>query len=131
MVLCRHHKSCVILNRMVQQICLDMSFGALSDATRRGILEQLAWADASISTLAEKFQMTLTGMKKHISVLERAGLVVTKKVGRVRTCRLGPMALEDEMTWIQSYRDLWSARFNELDSVLVALNNQMGAHDGA
>ena len=116
---------------MVQQFYLDMSFGALSDATRRGILEQLAWADASISTLAEKFQMTLTGMKKHISVLERAGLVVTKKVGRVRTCRLGPMALEDEMTWIQSYRDLWSARFNELDSVLVALNNQMGAHDGA
>ena len=68
---------------------LDASFAALSDATRRGVLEQLGRADASITELAEKFHMTLTGMKKHVGVLEQAGLVTTEKVGRVRTCKLG------------------------------------------
>lgn len=74
---------------------LDASFSALSDATRRGVLEQLGRGDASITDLAERFQMTLTGMKKHVGVLERAGLVTTEKVGRVRTCRLGPGRLEE------------------------------------
>src|SRR5512142_1282487 len=90
---------------------LDASFSALSDATRRGVLEQLGRADASITELAEKFHMTLTGMKKHVSVLEQAGLVATEKVGRVRTCRLGLRRLEEEAAWIEKYRQLWSARF--------------------
>jgi DNA-binding transcriptional ArsR family regulator len=100
------------------QTQFDASFGALSDATRRGILEQLARADASITDLAEKFHLTLTGMKKHVGVLERAGLVTTEKVGRVRTCRLGMRRLEDEATWIERYRQLWDARFDELDTVI-------------
>src|SRR6187431_3720205 len=102
---------------MVQyfQSHFDASFGALSDATRRGVLEQLGRSDASITTLAEKFHMTLTGMKKHVGVLEQAGLVTTEKAGRVRTCKLGPRRLEDEAAWIESYRQLWNARFDELD----------------
>jgi DNA-binding transcriptional ArsR family regulator len=105
---------------MVQysQARFDASFGALSDATRRGILEQLGRADASITALAEKFQMTLTGMKKHVRVLEQAGLVSTEKVGRVRTCKLGVRGLEEEAALIESYRQLWAARFDELDIVL-------------
>src|SRR2546428_8476436 len=79
---------------------LDTSFAALSDATRRGVLEQLGRDDASITDLAEKFHMTLTGMKKHVGVLEQAGLVTTKKIGRVRTCHLGPRRLEGETGWL-------------------------------
>src|SRR5882762_6722994 len=88
---------------------LDASFAALSDATRRGVLDQLGRADASITDLAEKFHMTLTGMKKHVSVLEQAGLVTTEKVGRVRTCKLGPRRLAEEMAWIEEYRQLKDA----------------------
>src|SRR5213082_284815 len=94
---------------------LDASFAALSDITRRGVLEQLGRADASITDLAEKFDMTLTGMKKHVGVLEMAGLVTTQKVGRVRTCRLGLRRLEEEAAWIEAYRQLWAARFDTLD----------------
>src|SRR5438094_4905418 len=93
----------------------DASFAALSDATRRGVLEQLGHADASITHLAEKFHMTLTGMKKHVGVLEQAGLVRTEKIGRVRTCRLGPRRLQEETAWLARYRQLWKARFDELD----------------
>jgi DNA-binding transcriptional ArsR family regulator len=103
---------------------LDASFGALADATRRGVLEQLGRADASITDLAEKFHMTLTGMKKHVRVLEQVGLVTTEKVGRVRTCRLGPRRLEDETAWIESYRQLWDARFDELDNVVEELKRK-------
>lgn len=99
----------------------DASFGALSDATRRGVLEQLGRADASITALAERFDMTLTGMKKHVGVLEQAGLVTTEKVGRVRTCRLGLRGLQEEAAWIERYRLLWSARFDELDKVVEEL----------
>jgi DNA-binding transcriptional ArsR family regulator len=99
----------------------DAAFAALSDATRRGVLEQLGSADASITDLAEKFQMTLTGMKKHVGVLEQAGLVTTEKVGRVRTCRLGLRRLEEEAAWIEKYRQLWDARFDELDEVVKEL----------
>src|SRR6201988_2616655 len=99
----------------------DASFAALSDVTRRGVLEQLGRADASITELAEKFRMTLTGMKKHVSVLEQAGLVTTEKVGRVRTCKLGPRRLEEEAAWIERYRQLWVARFDELDKVVAEL----------
>lgn len=99
----------------------DASFGALSDATRRGVLEQLGRADASITTLAERFHMTLTGMKKHVGVLEQAGLVTTEKVGRIRTCRLGLRGLQEEAAWIERHRQLWSARFDELDNVVEEL----------
>ena len=100
---------------------LDASFAALSDATRRGVLEQLGRADASITELAAKFHMTLTGMKKHVGVLEQAGLVTTEKVGRVRTCKLGLRGLEKEAAWIERYRQLWAARFDELDRVIEEL----------
>src|SRR5215213_1266544 len=103
---------------------LDASFAALSDATRRGVLEQLGRADASITDLAETFRMTLTGMKKHVGVLEQAGLVTTKKIGRVRTCRLGPRRLEEETAWIERYRQLWAARFDELDEVIEELKRK-------
>jgi DNA-binding transcriptional ArsR family regulator len=103
---------------------LDASFAALSDATRRGVLEQLGRADASITELAEKFHMTLTGMKKHVGVLERAGLVATKKVGRVRTCKLGPSHLSAATAWIDGYRQLWSSRFDELDKVIEELKRK-------
>jgi DNA-binding transcriptional ArsR family regulator len=102
----------------------DSSFSALSDATRRGVLEQLGRADASITDLAEKFHMTLTGMKKHVGVLEQAGLVTTEKVGRVRTCKLGPRQLEQEAAWIERYRQLWAARFDELDKVVEELKRR-------
>src|SRR5580700_1609089 len=109
---------------MVQYIRprFDASFAALSDATRRGVLEQLGRADASITDLAEKFHMTLTGMKKHVGVLEQAGLVTTEKVGRVRTCKLGRRRLEQESAWIERYRQLWAARFDELDEIVEELN---------
>jgi DNA-binding transcriptional ArsR family regulator len=103
---------------------LDGSFAALSDATRRGVLEQLGRADASITDLAQTFHMTLTGMRKHVGVLERAELVSTEKVGRVRTCRLGPRRLEEETAWIEQYRQLWDARFVELDKVVEELNRK-------
>jgi DNA-binding transcriptional ArsR family regulator len=103
---------------------LDASFSALSDATRRGVLEQLGRADASITDLAEKFHMTLTGMKKHVGVLEQAGLVATEKVGRVRTCKLGPRRLEQAMAWIERYRQLWASRFEELDKVVEELKRK-------
>jgi DNA-binding transcriptional ArsR family regulator len=103
---------------------LDASFAALSDATRRGVLEQLGRSDASITDLAEKFHMTLTGMKKHVGVLEQAGLVMTEKVGRVRTCKLGPRRLEEEAAWIERYHQLWEARFDELDKLVEALKRK-------
>jgi DNA-binding transcriptional ArsR family regulator len=111
---------------MVQysQASFDASFAALSDATRRGVLEQLGRADASITDLAEKFRMTLTGMTKHVRVLERAGLVTTKKVGRVRTCKLGRRRLEEEAAWLEKYHQLWDARFDELDKVVEELKTQ-------
>jgi DNA-binding transcriptional ArsR family regulator len=103
---------------------LDASFAALSDATRRGVLEQLGRVDASITDLAEKFHMTLTGMKKHVAVLEEAGLVTTEKVGRVRTCKLGLRRLEEEAAWIERYRQLWASRFDELDKVVEELKRR-------
>jgi len=120
---CRWAVSVFILNQMVQyqRARFDASFAALSDATRRGVLEQLGRADASITDLAEKFHMTLTGMKKHVGVLEQAGLVITQKVGRVRTCKLGLSRLEEEAAWIERYRQLWEMRFDELDEVVEEL----------
>ncbi len=102
----------------------DSAFAALSDATRRGVLEQLTRADASITQLADRFGMSLTGMKKHVSVLEGAGLVATRKVGRVRTCRLGARRLAEEAAWIETYRQRWAERFNELDSIVDELSQK-------
>jgi len=108
---------------------LDASFAALSDATRRGVLEQLGRSDASITELADRFHMTLTGMKKHVGVLEQAGLVTTEKVGRVRTCRLGRLGLEEEAAWIDGRRQVWNERFDALDAVVEALKRKE-KHDG-
>ena len=115
---------------MVQytQTHFDASFAALSDATRRGVLEQLARADASITDLAGRFQMTLTGMKKHVGVLEQAGLVTTEKIGRVRTCKLGRCRLEEEAAWIERYRQLWETRFEALDEVIEELKRKEKAN---
>ena len=111
---------------MVQYLTarLDAAFGALSDATRRGVLERLGRSDASITELADRFHMTLTGMKKHVDVLERAGLVTTEKVGRVRTCRLGLGRLDEEAAWIEGRRRLWAARFDALDTVVEDLKRK-------
>jgi DNA-binding transcriptional ArsR family regulator len=103
---------------------LDASLAALSDPTRRGVLEQLGREEASITDLADRFHMTLTGMRKHVGVLERAGLVVTEKVGRVRTCRIGARRLEDVAGWIERYQELWDARFSELDQVIEELKQK-------
>jgi DNA-binding transcriptional ArsR family regulator len=115
-----------ILRHMVQYVwaCFDASFAALSDATRRGVLEQLGRADASITDLADKFHMTLTGMKKHVGVLEQAGLVTTQKVGRVRTCKLGLSRLAEETAWIEEYRRLWASRFDALDQIVEELKQR-------
>jgi DNA-binding transcriptional ArsR family regulator len=107
---------------------LDASFAALSDVTRRGVLEQLMRADASITDLADRFSMTLTGMKKHVGVLEKAGLVATEKIGRVRICKVGPRPLEQEAMWIEKYRQLWAARFDELDQIVEELKHKERIH---
>jgi DNA-binding transcriptional ArsR family regulator len=122
---------CFILNHMVQyiQARFDSSFAALADATRRGVLEQLMRSDTSITDLAEKFHMTLTGMKKHVAVLERAGLVATEKVGRVRTCKLGRRALAEEAAWIERYRQLWATRFDELDQIIEESKQKEKTHE--
>ena len=119
-----------ILYHMVQyhEARLDAAFAALSDATRRGVLEQLGRADASITELAGRFRMTLTGMRKHVGVLERAALVTTEKAGRVRTCRLGMRALEEEAAWIERHRRLWSARFDALDEIVEHLKTKEKAN---
>lgn len=103
---------------------LDASFAALSDATRRGVLAQLGQTDASITSLADQFHMTLTGMKKHVHVLERAGLVATEKVGRVRTCRLGERALAAEAEWIDAQRQLFGRRFEALDEIIEEMKQE-------
>ena len=103
---------------------LDASLAALSDPTRRGVLEHLGREEASITDLADRFHMTLTGMRKHVGVLEQAGLVVTEKVGRVRTCRIGARRLEEVAEWIERYHQLWDERFGELDQVIEELKQK-------
>jgi DNA-binding transcriptional ArsR family regulator len=107
---------------------LDASFAALSDATRRGVLEHLERSDASITELAETFDMTLTGMKKHVVVLEQAGLVITQKVGRVRTCSLGQRGLDEAAVWIEQRRQLWNTRFDALDKVVAEMKRRENAN---
>ncbi len=116
----------LILYHMVNhsQTVLDASFAALSDATRRGVLEQLGRSDASITDLAARFHMTLAGMMKHVGILEEAELVTTEKVGRVRTCKLGARRLEAETAWIERHRQQWDARFDELERVVEELKRK-------
>ncbi len=91
---------------------LDRTFFALSDPTRRSILEQLSRGPATIGELAEPFGLTLNGVKKHVGILETVDLVVTEKVGRARECRLGPAQLEDASGWIDDYRRVWERRLD-------------------
>jgi len=104
---------------MVQQATLDRTFSALADGTRRAVLERLGQGPATIGELAEPHAMTLTGMKKHVQVLEDAGLVVTEKVGRTRQCRLGTERLDDAMAWITFYQRLWERRLDGLEAYLL------------
>lgn len=97
---------------------LDAGFSALADGTRRGILERLGRGPASVTDLATQFEMTLTGMKKHLGVLEDAGLVATEKVGRTRTCKLGARTLDAETAWIEQYRQRLEEQFDHLEKFL-------------
>ncbi|CAN5853293.1 metalloregulator ArsR/SmtB family transcription factor [soil metagenome] len=97
---------------------LDATFGALADPSRRAIVERLGRGAATISELAELLDITLTGTKKHVQVLEAAGLVTTDKVGRTRFCRLGPRRLEDELAWIENYRQLLDQRLDRLGELI-------------
>src|SRR5436190_7548872 len=116
---CGFDRHALSLNHMVQyQTNLDAAFAALADPTRRGILERLGRGDTSISELAGDFAMTLTGIKKHVSILEDARLVTTEKQGRVRTCRLGPRGLAEEATWIATYRRMLEERLDHLGAFL-------------
>ena len=112
-------------------VSLDRSFAALADATRRGIIDELGQADASITNLAARFQMTLTGMKKHVQVLEQAGLVVTCKVGRVRTCKLGAGGLQAEAAWIEARRKHFEARFEALDVIISEMKQEESDESGS
>jgi DNA-binding transcriptional ArsR family regulator len=112
-------RQATILNHMVQYSKkLDAGFAALSDPTRRGILDRLGRGDASITDLADAFAITLTGIKKHVQVLEAAGLVTTEKIGRTRTCRLGPRKLDQEAEFIASYRRMLEDRLTRLEDFL-------------
>jgi DNA-binding transcriptional ArsR family regulator len=116
---------CVILNQKVQQQqALDQAFGALADPTRRAILDRLGEGTATISELAEPFGMSLTGLKKHVRILEEAGLVTTEKVGRVRRCRLGPRRLDDAQNWIEGYRQMLENRLDRFGELLERLEGE-------
>ncbi len=109
-----------ILNHMVQSFThLDSAFAALSDPTRRGVLERVGRGACSISELAATFGMTLTGIRKHVRILEQAGLVSTEKVGRVRVCKPGPRRLDDETEWIATYRRMLESQFDRLGDFLA------------
>lgn len=101
-----------ILNEMVQYLQLDRTLAAIADPTRRMVLEHLGDGPATIGELAEPFGISLTGMKRHVLVLEQAGLVSTEKVGRARVCRTGPRHLDDLATWVESYRQMLEERLD-------------------
>jgi DNA-binding transcriptional ArsR family regulator len=118
----------VILNHMVQSQTLDRTFSALSDPTRRDILERLATGPASISELARPIGISLPGVMKHIRILEEAKLVSTEKNGRTRECRLGPEQMDDIARWIAMYRHLWERRLDRLE-VIVERKKKGDAHE--
>jgi len=103
---------------MVQHLPLDRTFAALADRTRRTVLERLGRGPATISELAAPAGMSLTGLKKHVRILEDAGLVTTEKQGRTRYCYLGPRGLEDISDWVEAYRRAWDDRFDRLDQII-------------
>jgi DNA-binding transcriptional ArsR family regulator len=104
------------LNRRVAPSDLDRAFAALADGTRRDVLRRLGDGPQPVSELANAAGMTVTGMAKHIHVLEDAGLVATEKVGRSRQCRLGGERLDNAMSWITYYQRLWERRLDGLDA---------------
>lgn len=110
---------------MVQYQQLDRTLAALADPTRRAVLERLSRGAASVTELAEPFGISLTGMKKHIRVLEEAGLVRTEKVGRTRRCELGPRRLDELEAWMQSYRQMLEARYDRLDELLARQDREI------
>jgi len=116
----------IILDHMVKysEDRLDKAFAVLSDSTRRGVLMQLGRGDTSITKLADQFHMSLAGMKKHVGILEEAGFVRTEKIGRVRTCKLGPHQLDSETAWIERYKELWNKRFDALEAVVQDLKQK-------
>jgi DNA-binding transcriptional ArsR family regulator len=103
---------------MVQSQVLDRTFAAISDPTRREILERLAAGPASVSELARPIGISLPGVLKHVRVLEAANLVTTVKTGRTRECRLGPGDMDEATTWIERYRDMWERRFDRLEALV-------------
>lgn len=111
---------------MVDHEALDRVFDALSDATRRGVLERLGHGPASVGELAEPAGITIAGMAKHVRVLERAGLVSTRKVGRTRQCSIGAERLDDAMAWISFYQRLWERRLDGLDAYFTLQNGEHG-----
>jgi DNA-binding transcriptional ArsR family regulator len=111
---------------MVQQQALDRAFAALADETRRGILTRLGNGPATISELAAPSGMTLTGIRKHVDVLEAAGLATTEKVGRTRQVRLGTERLDDAMAWITFYQRLWERRLDGLEAYFTLKNGNTG-----
>ena len=112
---------------MVQyQTELDRTLAALADPTRRGILERLGRGTATVSELAEPFAMSLTGLKKHVRILEQAELVSTEKVGRARHCSLGPRRLDDVEAWIDDYRRMLDARLDRLGELLERQKEEEG-----
>jgi DNA-binding transcriptional ArsR family regulator len=103
---------------MVRYSTLDRTFAALSDPTRRDILDRLAEGPATLGELARPFDMTLPGLMKHVRVLEEARLVVTEKKGRTRECRLGSEQLDDAAEWIETHRRRWERRLDRLGGYL-------------
>jgi len=109
---------CGILNLVVQYLPIDRTFAALGDPTRRSVLERLGRGSATITELAEPFAISLTGMKKHVRVLEDAQLVTTEKVGRARVCSVGPRRLEDVHEWTETYRRMLDERLDRFGELL-------------
>lgn len=113
---------------MVQYQELDQTLAALADPTRRAVVERLGRDGvATVSELAEPAGISLTGMKKHLGILEQAGLVASEKVGRARRCRLGPNRAESLAAWIDDYRTMVERRYERLDALLA---RQKGEEDG-
>ena len=116
---------------MVQyQLGLDRTFAALADSTRRRILQRLGQGSATVTELAEPFGMSLTGLKKHVQVLEEVGLLSTEKVGRTRVCSLGPQRLDDVQQWIEVYRGMLDERLDRLGELLESTTEKTAASSG-
>jgi DNA-binding transcriptional ArsR family regulator len=121
----------MLLKRMLNQSSpLDLAFQALADPTRRAMVERLARSPASVSDLARPFSMSLPAVMQHLAVLESSGLVVSEKVGRIRTCRVEPRAWSLVEQWINARRTEWEHRLNRLGDYLETLKKEEGGGDG-